>query len=51
MSAYRLGELFRTPRTARLADVLATRRDGPGALGLTLATAGVAVVLLALPRS
>lgn len=47
MSAYCLGELFRTPRTGRLAEILTVRRDGFGALGLIFAAAGLFVVGLA----
>ncbi|HWA08148.1 MAG TPA: hypothetical protein VG838_01645 [Opitutaceae bacterium] len=46
MSLYCLDELFRTPRTGRLADILTARREGPGALGWTLAVLGTAVVAL-----
>lgn len=48
MAAYCLDELFRTPRDGRIADVLVTRRDGAGGLGLGLAALGIAVVALAL---
>lgn len=51
MAAYSLDELLRTPRDGRLSDVLTSRRDGAGALGLALALAGVAVVALGWPRS
>ncbi len=51
MSAYCVNELFHLPREGRLADVLTARRSGPGALGLTLAGLGVAVVALGWPRS
>ena len=47
MSAYCLSELFSLPKDGRLADLLTTRRDGPGALGLILAAAGSIVVALA----
>lgn len=47
MSAYCLGELFRPPADGRLADLLTTRRAGPGWLGLGLAVAGIVVVSLA----
>ena len=47
MSAYCLSELFTTPKDGRLADLLTARRAGPGALGLILAAAGLAVVALA----
>jgi len=50
MSAYCLDELFRTPRTGRLADVLTARRDGIGGLGFALALLGITVTLLGLPR-
>jgi hypothetical protein len=50
MSSYCLNELFRTPRDGRVADVLTTRRDGIGALGLILAVLGITVTLLGLPR-
>jgi predicted permease len=50
MSAYCLRELFRVPRDGRIADVLATRRDGPGWLGPILAVLGLTVTLLGLPR-
>lgn len=48
MAAYCLDELFRTPRDGRVADILVTRRDGPGGLGLAMAALGVAVVARAL---
>ncbi|MEY2881027.1 MAG: hypothetical protein RLZZ15_3407 [Verrucomicrobiota bacterium] len=51
MSAYCLRAVFRAPRDATLADVLTRRDDGPDWLGLALAALGVAVVLLAWPRS
>ena len=47
MSAYCLSELFLLPAHGRLAGLLTARRDGPGLLGLLLAAAGAAVVLLA----
>jgi hypothetical protein len=47
MAAYCLSELFAGPVTGRLADRLAVRRDGPGWLGVGLALAGLAVVLVA----
>jgi hypothetical protein len=50
MAAYCLAELFRTPATGKLADVLIRRRDGTGVLGPALALTGTAVILLALPR-
>ncbi|MEO6873283.1 MAG: DUF1475 family protein [Opitutaceae bacterium] len=51
MSAYCLNELFRIPRTGRMADVLTTKRDGIGLLGPILAVLGLTVTLLGLPRS
>ncbi len=51
MSAYWLNELFHTPRDGRLADILTTRRNGPGWLGVILAVLGITVTLLGLPRS
>ena len=45
MSSYCLAELCRTPRDGRLADILVTRRDGPGALGLGLVALGAAVTV------
>jgi hypothetical protein len=51
MSAYWLGELFRTRRDGRIADILTTRRTGPGWLGLILAVLGITVTLLGLPHS
>jgi predicted permease len=50
MSAYCLDELWRTPRTGSVADVLTTRRAGAGGLGLAVAGLGIIVVLLALLR-
>lgn len=47
MSAYCLSELFTLPADGRLADLFTGRRAGPGWLGLVLAAAGAAVVLLA----
>jgi hypothetical protein len=47
MSAYCLRELFVVPANARIADLLTVRRDGPGWLGVSLALAGITVVLLA----
>jgi hypothetical protein len=47
MSAYCLSELFLLPKDGRPAELLTVRRTGPGALGLTLAAAGLAVVALA----
>jgi hypothetical protein len=51
MSAYCLEELLRTPRNGRFADVLTTRRVGPGGLGIALALLGLAVVALGWPRT
>jgi hypothetical protein len=45
MSSYCLAELWQTPRDGRIADMLAARRGGPGALGLALAALGAAVTL------
>ena len=50
MAAYWLKELFRVPRDGRIAEVLTTRRDGPGWLGPILAVLGITVTLLGLPR-
>ena len=50
MSAYCLDELFRLPVSGKAADLLVTRRSGPGGLGLALATLGVVVVVLGWPR-
>ncbi|MEI6107368.1 MAG: DUF1475 family protein [Opitutae bacterium] len=47
MSAYCLSELFLSPATGRVTDLLVVRRGGPGWLGLGLALAGVAVMLVA----
>jgi len=47
MAAFCLSELFSVPAGGRLPDVLTSRRDGPGWLGLILAIAGTAVVSLA----
>lgn len=49
MAAYCLGELFRLPKDARLADLLTARHTGVDVLGPVLATAGVGVIILALP--
>jgi hypothetical protein len=51
MAAYCLGELFRAPRDARLADLLTVRRDGPSPLGVALAALGVGVIAFALHHS
>lgn len=51
MSLYCLAELFRADATGGLAPVLTTRRDGPGRLGLVLATLGVVVIALAWPAN
>jgi hypothetical protein len=45
MSSYCLAELFQAPRPGRVADLLVSRRDGPGALGLALAGLGAAVTV------
>ncbi len=45
MSCYCLAELWQTPRDGRIADIVATRRAGPGPLGLVLAALGAAVTL------
>ena len=50
MSAYWLNELFRVPRDGRLADVFTGRRNGIGVLGPVLATIGIVVTLLGLPK-
>lgn len=47
MSAYCLSELFAVPVDHKLTDLLSTRRSGPGWLGLALALAGIAIVVLA----
>jgi len=47
MSAYCLSELFLLPSDGRFADLLTSRREGPGALGLGLAAAGLVVIALA----
>lgn len=49
MAAYCLSELFALPKDGRLADLLTVRRAGAGGLGLTLATIGIIVIVLALP--
>jgi hypothetical protein len=51
MSSYCLAELFRTPPHTPLGELLTRRRDGSGRLGPALAALGMAVTLLALPRS
>ena len=48
MAAYGLNEAFRTPRDGRVEDILLTRRDGVGALGLILAAIGMALIAAAL---
>ena len=48
MALYCLDELFRMTRDGRIADVLTTRRDGPGGLGIALALIGTGVVTRAL---
>jgi hypothetical protein len=48
MAAYCLTELFLAAPGNRLETLLTIRRDGPGWLGLVLATLGTTVVLLAL---
>jgi hypothetical protein len=50
MASYCLAALLRTPRDGQLADLLARRHHGAGALGPTLAALGVITALLALPR-
>ena len=50
MSSYCLAELMRTPRDGKISEVLTRRRDGAGVLGPVLATLGVIVILLTLPR-
>jgi len=47
MAAYCLSELLAMSADGRPTDLLTARRDGPGGLGLGLALAGLAVVLLA----
>jgi hypothetical protein len=47
MSSYCLAALLRVPRDGRLADVLVSRKSGPGWLGIGLAAAGVAVTVAA----
>jgi hypothetical protein len=47
MSAYCLSELFLTPATGRISDLLVVRRSGPGWLGIGLGLAGIVVVLAA----
>jgi len=51
MAAYCLAALFRTPPDGNLADLLTRRRERAGVLGPVLAVLGVAVILIALPRS
>lgn len=46
MAAYCLSELCTPAADTTLADLLTVRRSGPGYLGLALAAAGLAVVLL-----
>ena len=46
MASYCLAELTGSPREATLGQILGERRDGPGILGLTLASLGIAVTLL-----
>ena len=48
MSAYCLNELFRVPTHGRTADILTTKRVGPGWLGPILAVLGITVTLLGL---
>jgi hypothetical protein len=47
MAAYCLAELFSISHRDALTDVLTTRREGPGKLGLLLAAAGIVVIALA----
>ena len=49
IASFCLAELFVVPRRTPLAEVLTTRRDGPGWLGLGLALAGVVVIVIASP--
>jgi predicted permease len=49
MASYCLAELFSVPRTTPVADLLVTRRTGPGWLGLALAVAGAGVIGFAMP--
>jgi len=51
MSAFCLAELMHGDRQTDLRDLLTARREGIGALGLSLATLGVVVVALGLPRN
>ena len=47
MAAFMLAETFSLPRTASTIELLTRRSDRPGWLGLVLAAAGVAVLVLA----
>ncbi len=47
MAAYCLDELFRSPKTGLVADLLTARRATRGGLGLALAGLGLGVILLA----
>lgn len=49
MATYCLAELFSVPRTTPVAEVLVTRRDGPGWIGLLLAFGGIALIGFAVP--
>ncbi len=50
MASYCLNELFRVPAGGKISDIFIERRNGPGGLGLGLATLGVAVTLLGLKQ-
>jgi Protein of unknown function (DUF1475) len=47
VSSYCLAELFHHQRDAKLSDVLISRRNGVGSLGIALAFAGIAVAAAA----
>ena len=47
MSSYWLSELYTVKTDGKVADILIARRTGPGALGILLAFAGIAVTVAA----